>query len=60
MVLLDFSITPLGKGESVSRYVARCLEVVAASGSLAFPAPRRTIQLISGALLSFKSAPINH
>jgi uncharacterized protein (TIGR00106 family) len=32
MVLLDFSITPLGKGESVSSYVARCLEVVAASG----------------------------
>jgi uncharacterized protein (TIGR00106 family) len=32
MVLLDFSMTPLGKGESVSGYVARCLEVVAASG----------------------------
>lgn len=32
MVLLDFSITPLGKGESVSAYVARCMEVVAASG----------------------------
>lgn len=32
MVLLDFSITPLGKGESVSPYVARCLEIVAASG----------------------------
>ena len=32
MVLLDFSMTPLGKGESVSTYVARCLEVVAASG----------------------------
>jgi uncharacterized protein (TIGR00106 family) len=32
MVLLDFSMTPLGKGESVSRYVARCLEIVAASG----------------------------
>ena len=32
MVLLDFSLTPLGKGESVSAYVARCLEVVAASG----------------------------
>jgi uncharacterized protein (TIGR00106 family) len=31
MVLLDFSITPLGKGESVSAYVARCMEVVAAS-----------------------------
>ena len=32
MVLLDFSMTPLGKGESVSPYVARCLEVVTASG----------------------------
>jgi uncharacterized protein (TIGR00106 family) len=32
MVLLDFSMTPLGKGESVSPYVARCLEIVAASG----------------------------
>jgi uncharacterized protein (TIGR00106 family) len=32
MVLLDFSMTPLGKGESVSPYVARCLEVVSASG----------------------------
>jgi uncharacterized protein (TIGR00106 family) len=32
MVLLDFSMSPLGTGESVSRYVARCLEIVAASG----------------------------
>ena len=32
MVLLDFSMSPLGKGESVGPYVARCLEVVAASG----------------------------
>jgi uncharacterized protein (TIGR00106 family) len=32
MVLLDFSMTPLGKGESVSVYVARCMEVIAASG----------------------------
>jgi uncharacterized protein (TIGR00106 family) len=32
MVLLDFSMTPLGKGESVSSYVARCLDVVVASG----------------------------
>ena len=32
MVLLDFSMTPLGKGESVGMYVARCLEVVTASG----------------------------
>ena len=32
MVLLDFSRAPLGKGESVSPYVARCLEVVASSG----------------------------
>ena len=32
MVLLEFSMSPLGKGESVAPYVARCLEVVAASG----------------------------
>jgi uncharacterized protein (TIGR00106 family) len=32
VVLLDFSMSPLGKGESVGPYVARCLEVVAASG----------------------------
>ena len=32
MVLLEFSMTPLGKGESVSRYVARSLEIVEASG----------------------------
>ena len=32
MVLLDFSMSPLGQGESVSPYVARCLEIVAASG----------------------------
>ena len=32
MVLLEFSITPLGKGESVSEYVARSLKIVEASG----------------------------
>ena len=32
MVLLDFSMSPLGKGESVGPYVARCLKIVAASG----------------------------
>ena len=32
MVLLDFSMTPLGKGDSVSPYVARCVDVVAACG----------------------------
>ncbi len=32
MVLLEFSITPLGEGESVSQYVARSLEIVEASG----------------------------
>ena len=32
MVLLEFSMTPLGKGESVSSYVARSLEIVEASG----------------------------
>jgi uncharacterized protein (TIGR00106 family) len=32
MVLLDFSMAPVGKGESVAPYVARCLEVISASG----------------------------
>lgn len=32
MVLLEFSITPLDKGQSVSPYVARSLEIVQASG----------------------------
>jgi uncharacterized protein (TIGR00106 family) len=32
MVLLEFSMSPLGKGESVGRYVARSLEIVDTSG----------------------------
>ncbi len=32
MVLLEFSMSPMGKGESVAAYVARCLEIVDASG----------------------------
>jgi uncharacterized protein (TIGR00106 family) len=32
MILLEFSIFPLDKGESVSPYVARCLDVVDRSG----------------------------
>ncbi len=32
MVLLEMSITPLGKGESVSQYVAECIKLVDASG----------------------------
>jgi uncharacterized protein (TIGR00106 family) len=32
MVLLEMSITPLGKGESVSRYVAECVQLVDLSG----------------------------
>ena len=32
MVLLEMSITPLGKGESVSQYVAECVEIVDRSG----------------------------
>lgn len=32
MVLLEFSISPLGKGDSVSDYVARSLELIDASG----------------------------
>jgi uncharacterized protein (TIGR00106 family) len=32
MVLLEFSVSPLEMGESVSFYVARCLEIVKESG----------------------------
>ena len=32
MVLLEFSIAPLAKGESVGGYVARSLEIIEASG----------------------------
>ncbi len=32
MVLLEFSMTPLDKGESVSQYVSRSLEIIDASG----------------------------
>ena len=32
MVLLEFSMSPLGKGESVGKYVARSLDVIANSG----------------------------
>jgi uncharacterized protein (TIGR00106 family) len=32
MVLLEFSMSPLGKGESVSEYVSRSLEIIDASG----------------------------
>lgn len=32
MVLLEFSISPLGKGDSVSEYVARSLEIIDRSG----------------------------
>lgn len=32
MVLMEFSITPLDKGASVSVYVARCVDVVDRSG----------------------------
>ncbi len=32
MVLLEFSMYPLGRGESLSRYVARSLEIIDASG----------------------------
>jgi uncharacterized protein (TIGR00106 family) len=32
MVLLEFSVSPLGAGESVSPYVARAVELVVASG----------------------------
>lgn len=32
MVLLEMSVTPLGKGESVSAYVAECADIVDRSG----------------------------
>jgi uncharacterized protein (TIGR00106 family) len=32
MVLLEFSMFPIGKGESVSQYVARSLEIIEQSG----------------------------
>ena len=32
MFLLEFSMSPLGKGDSVSEYVARCVEIIDASG----------------------------
>jgi uncharacterized protein (TIGR00106 family) len=32
MVLLEMSITPLGKGDSVSQYVAECVDIVDKSG----------------------------
>src|SRR5262245_29764707 len=32
MVLLEMSITPLGKGESVSQYVAECVRLIDGSG----------------------------
>lgn len=32
MVLLEFSMSPLGKGESVGEYVARSLEIIDQSG----------------------------
>jgi uncharacterized protein (TIGR00106 family) len=32
MILVEFSITPIGKGDSVSSYVARVLDIVDRSG----------------------------
>lgn len=32
MTVVEFSITPIGKGASVGAYVARCLEIVDRSG----------------------------
>ncbi|MBI2825004.1 MAG: MTH1187 family thiamine-binding protein [Planctomycetia bacterium] len=32
MYLLEFSMSPLAKGESVGAYVARCLEIIERSG----------------------------
>jgi len=32
MLLCEFSMTPIGQGESVSRFVARCVDIVDKSG----------------------------
>jgi uncharacterized protein (TIGR00106 family) len=32
MVLLEMSVTPLGEGESVSQYVAECVDLIDRSG----------------------------
>ncbi len=32
MVLLEFSMSPLGKGESVSKYVSKSLDIIDSSG----------------------------
>ena len=32
MVLLEFSMSPLGKGESVGKYVSRSLQIIDKSG----------------------------
>lgn len=32
MVLLDFSMVPVGQGESLAPYVARCLDIISSSG----------------------------
>jgi uncharacterized protein (TIGR00106 family) len=32
MMLMEFSMSPLSQGESVSKYVARSVEIIAASG----------------------------
>jgi len=32
MILLEFSMSPLGKGESVSKYVSRSLDIIDNSG----------------------------
>lgn len=32
MILLEFSMSPLGKGESVGKYVARSLDIIDKSG----------------------------
>lgn len=32
MILLEFSMSPLGKGESVGKYVSRSLEIIDQSG----------------------------
>jgi len=48
MALLDFSMSPLAKGESVSAYVARSLDIVDKSGLPYQLTPMGTIIEASG------------
>ncbi|NYT12813.1 MAG: MTH1187 family thiamine-binding protein [Methanomassiliicoccales archaeon] len=42
-MLVEFSVVPLGKGESVSEYVAECMKIVRESGVRYLLTPMATI-----------------